>query len=75
MPTNNEINSNRKEVLSIKIEGILSSNTALGNDPSLKTKGEKQQRRKCSQCGKSYLGQMNSSTCGDACRKRKSREG
>jgi hypothetical protein len=39
----------------------------------LVSKGEHQQHRKCSQCGKGYLGQKNSDTCGDACRKAKSR--
>lgn len=39
----------------------------------LKTKGEHQQRRKCSMCKKSYLGQKNSGTCSDACRMKKSR--
>lgn len=39
----------------------------------LSTKGEHQQKRKCSQCGKGYLGQQNSDTCGPTCRKRKSR--
>lgn len=47
--------------------------TELARASDLKTKGEHQQRRKCSVCGKSYLGQENSSTCGDACRQRKSR--
>lgn len=39
----------------------------------LKSKGEHQQRHSCSECGKKYLGQKNSSTCGDTCRQRKSR--
>lgn len=47
--------------------------TELGNNSDLKTKGEHQEKRKCSQCGKGYLGQKNSDTCGDACRQRKSR--
>jgi hypothetical protein len=38
-----------------------------------KTKQEKQKRKKCSECGKGYLGQEGSSTCGPTCRKRKSR--
>lgn len=38
-----------------------------------KTKTEKQERRKCEVCDKGYLGQANSSTCGDKCRQRKSR--
>lgn len=38
-----------------------------------KTKTETQKRKKCTICGKGYLGQDNSSTCGSACRKRKSR--
>ncbi len=42
-------------------------------EAALKTKTEHQQRRKCSECGKGYLGQANSSTCGDKCRQRKSR--
>jgi hypothetical protein len=46
---------------------------ARGVDDSLKTKDQKQNRRKCSECGKSYLGQANSSTCGPTCRSRKSR--
>lgn len=44
-----------------------------GKAKDLSTKGEHQQRMKCSECGKSYLGQKNSSTCGDKCRQRKSR--
>lgn len=44
-----------------------------GKAKDLSTKGEHQSRMKCSQCGKSYLGQKNSSTCGDKCRQRKSR--
>lgn len=51
------------------------SSVTLGNNADLKTKGEHQERRKCAMCGKSYLGQKNSSTCGDACRKAKSRKG
>lgn len=47
--------------------------TELAAAKDLKTKGEHQQRRKCSQCGDSYLGQANSSTCGDKCRQAKSR--
>lgn len=44
-----------------------------GKAKDLSTKGEHQSRMKCSECGKSYLGQKNSSTCGDKCRQRKSR--
>lgn len=46
----------------------------LQNNPDLKTKGESQQRRKCSECGRTYLGQEHSSTCSDKCRKRKQRK-
>jgi hypothetical protein len=59
-------NEDRREALRSRVESFQ-------NNKDLKTKGEHQQRRKCSQCGKSYLGQENSSTCGDACRKAKSR--
>lgn len=44
-----------------------------GKAKDLSTKGEHQQRMKCTQCGKSYLGQKNSSSCSDKCRQRKSR--
>ena len=56
----------RKNELKAKIETFAPA-------ADLKTKGEHQQKRKCSQCGKSYLGQKNSDTCGSACRMRKSR--
>lgn len=62
-------NSERKQELANRVEECF----ARGRDDSLKTKDQKQNRRKCSECGKSYLGQANSSTCGDACRQRKSR--
>lgn len=39
-----------------------------------KTKQEKQKRKKCSECGKGFLGQDGASTCGPTCRKRKSRK-
>lgn len=65
----------RKEALAARVEDIYNSVTELarGKDDSLKTKDQKQERRKCSQCGKSYLGQKNSDTCGPACRMKKSR--
>lgn len=59
-------NRDKREALRDRVE-------ELGNNADLKTKGEHQSRMKCSQCGKSYLGQKNSSTCGDACRQAKSR--
>lgn len=46
---------------------------AAAEDLKHSKKDQHQQRRKCSVCGKSYLGQENSSTCGDACRQKKSR--
>ena len=61
--------------LSEDITELSDNVTELGNNSDLKTKGEHQQKRKCAMCGKSYLGQKNSSTCGDACRQRKSRAG
>lgn len=57
---------NRKNELKAKIDEFAKAS-------DLKTKGEHQQKRNCSQCGKSYLGQQNSDTCGATCRKRKSR--
>lgn len=38
-----------------------------------KTKKETQKRKKCSECGKGFLGQDGASTCGPKCRMRKSR--
>lgn len=59
----------RKEELMNRVQNILKGSV----EAALKTKTEHQQRRKCSECGKGYLGQKNSSTCGDKCRQRKSR--
>lgn len=59
-------NEERKRELCDRVE------LAVAKD--LSSKGEHQQRRKCSECGKGYLGQENSSTCGPTCRKRKSRK-
>lgn len=56
--------SMRKE-LSARVEAAIAD--------GYKTKKETQKRKKCSMCGKGYLGQDNSSTCGPTCRKRKSR--
>lgn len=64
-------NSERKQELAARVDAI--TELARGVDDSLKTKDQKQQRKKCSECGKSYLGQANSSTCGGTCRSRKSR--
>ena len=60
-------NLERKQALAARVE------LARGKDDSLKTKDQRQNRRKCANCGKSYLGQKNSSTCGDACRQQKHR--
>lgn len=54
-----------KDALLYRVEAAISDH--------YKTKQEKQQRRKCSVCGKGYLGQEGASTCGPTCRKRKSR--
>lgn len=71
------MSSNKNKVASASQREDLSNRVnetfARGRDDSLKTKDQKQERRKCSECGKSYLGQKNSSTCGDKCRQRKSR--
>lgn len=64
-----------ENVTELSESGEDESSVTLGNNADLKTKGEHQERRKCAMCGKSYLGQKNSSTCGDACRKAKSRKG
>lgn len=64
-----------ENVTELSEEASDESSVTLGNNADLKTKGEHQQKRKCSQCGKGYLGQKNSDTCGDACRQRKSRKG
>lgn len=37
------------------------------------TKDNHQKRKTCTMCKKGYLGAADSSTCGDACRKKKSR--
>lgn len=69
-------NPQRREELVARVEAVTELYTeelARGKDDSLKTKDQKQNRRNCSECGKSYLGQKNSSTCGDKCRQRKSR--
>lgn len=68
--TNEMSRDERRAELSRRVNEIVE----LQNNPDLKTKGEHQQRRKCTECGKSYLGQAHSSTCGDACRKRKQRK-
>lgn len=39
----------------------------------LTTKDNHQKRKACTVCKKGYLGAADSSTCGDACRKKKSR--
>lgn len=54
----------RKELAS-RVEAAISDN--------YKTKQETQKRKKCTVCGKGYLGQVGASTCGPTCRKRKSR--
>jgi len=59
-------NRDRKNELNSRVEEFAPAS-------DLKTKGEHQQKRKCSQCGKGYLGQKNSDTCGSACRMAKSR--
>lgn len=58
----------RREELVARVE------LAAAEDLKDSKKDQHQQRRKCSECGKSYLGQKNSSTCGDKCRQRKSRK-
>lgn len=58
--------NDRREALVARVELAVSKD-------NLKTKDQHQQKRKCSVCSKSYLGQENSSTCGPTCRKRKSR--
>lgn len=58
-------NDKRRNELVARVELAVSDN--------YKTKKETQERMKCSECGKGYLGQKNSSTCGPTCRKRKSR--
>lgn len=59
-------NRDKKDQLSAKVEEFAPA-------ADLKTKGEHQQKRKCSQCGKGYLGQKNSDTCSGACRVAKHR--
>lgn len=64
----------RREELVKRVEAVSETETfRSGKAKDLKTKGEHQQRMKCSECGKSFLGQKNSSTCSDKCRQRKSR--
>lgn len=73
---------NKRAALVARVEAASSDEEIINSDmvsfrsgkaKDLSTKGEHQQRMKCSECGKSYLGQKNSSTCGDKCRQRKSR--
>lgn len=67
-------NKERREELIARVEASTATEEfRSGKAKDLKTKGEHQQRMKCTECGKSYLGQKNSSTCGDKCRQRKSR--
>ena len=87
MSNNSNVPRDKRVALSNKISNLVNSDIKdQGNDNSsgqvtqfkaskdnLKTKDEHQERMKCSECGKSYLGQKNSSTCGDKCRQRKSR--
>lgn len=58
-------NKEKKQELAARVE--------LAVADGYKTKTETQERRKCSECDKGYLGQKNSSTCSEKCRKRKSR--
>ncbi len=58
-----------KDQLARKVEAL----TEFTKAKDLTSKGEHQQQRKCSQCGKTYLGQQNSDTCGPACRVAKHR--
>lgn len=61
------------ELSNIEKKAILAKRVELAKAKDLITKGEHQQKRKCSQCGKSYLGQKNSDTCSGACRVAKHR--
>lgn len=58
-------NQQRKLELAARVDLAVADN--------YKTKKQTQKRMTCSQCGKKYLGQENSSTCGPACRTAKSR--
>lgn len=84
MPDNKNVDKRIREELSNRVSSSTDTPPTTLDTPNtesfrsgkakdLKTKGEHQQRMKCSECGKSYLGQKNSSTCGDKCRQRKHR--
>lgn len=58
-----------------EIRQELENRVTLAIADGYKTKQEKQKRKKCSECGKGFLGQDGASTCGPKCRMRKSRKG
>lgn len=60
-------NQERKEALAARVEEL-----AYRTD-NMKTKDNHQKKKKCSECGKGFLGQSDATTCGPTCRKRKSR--
>lgn len=66
-------NEERRAALANRIELAEAKNQSLAVSDNYKTKTETQKRMKCTECGKGYLGQSNSSTCGPTCRQRKSR--
>lgn len=51
-----------------------SDNDSFAIADNYKTKQETQKRKKCSECGKGFLGQDGAMTCGSACRMKRSRK-